>query len=129
MQQGYDLLLVLLPKSGAKGSQDCTNISHHGETEGNANDSKENAEESPGEGDRGHVSIANSGEDGGGEEDRLDVVPADGVVLGHHVDPSSHGLINNTLVVTKQSVNRLKQVSESLRVFVYEYVLNISLTY
>ena len=32
------------------------------------------------------MTITNGGEDGGGEEDGLDEVPADGVVLLHHVD-------------------------------------------
>ena len=36
------------------------------------------------------MTIPNGGEDGGGEEDGLDEVPADGVVLLNHVNTCPH---------------------------------------
>ena len=41
-------------------------------------------------------------EDGGGEEDRLEVVPVLGVVLSHDVYPSYHHLAQGNLVLAQQ---------------------------
>ena len=49
------------------------------------------------------MTITNGGEDGGGEEDGLDEVPADGVVLLHHVDTRINTVWENSLVLTQQT--------------------------
>ena len=53
------------------------------------------------EGDRGDVTIANSGENGGGEEDRLYIVPADGIVMISSTDTSIDSFCKNYLIVTQ----------------------------
>ena len=51
------------------------------------------------------------GEDGGGEEDGLYVVPADGEVLRHHVDPVVHCILHHGLIVHQQLVDCLMKIS------------------
>ena len=53
------------------------------------------------EGDRGDVTVANSGENGGGEEDRLDIVPADCIVMISSTDTSIDIFCKNCLIVTQ----------------------------
>ena len=49
-----------------------------------------------------NASHTDSGEDGGGEEDRLEVVPVLGVGHGDDVDPGRHDLAQRHLVLPQQ---------------------------
>ena len=68
LQEGFNIELVLIPEFADDGGEYLTNISDDREGEGDADNGKEYTEDSAREGDRGDVTIANSGEDGGGEE-------------------------------------------------------------
>ena len=52
-------------------------------------------------GDGGDVTVANSGENGGGEEDGLDIVPADRIVMISSTDTSIDSFGQNYLIVTQ----------------------------
>ena len=69
LQLWLDIELVMIPQFADDGREYLTNVSDHGEGEGDANDGKEYAEDSAREGDRGDVPVADGGEDGGREED------------------------------------------------------------
>ena len=53
------------------------------------------------EGDRGDVTVANSGENDGGEEDRLYIVPADGIDMISSTNTSINSFCKNYLIVTQ----------------------------
>ena len=59
----------MLPHLADDGGEYLAKISEDGEGEGNTDDGKEDAEQAARKGDWGNVTIANGGEDGGGEED------------------------------------------------------------
>ena len=86
LQKRFNLQLVLIPQLADYGGEYLTNISNDRQGEGDTNNGEEDTEEAARKGDWRYVAIANSGEDGGGEEDCLYVVPADGVVLGEDVN-------------------------------------------
>ena len=56
-------------------------------------------------------------EDGGGKENRLDVVPAYGEVLRHHVDTIVHCLLHYGLIVHQELVDCLIKTKYSKRNF------------
>ena len=85
----------MLINAADDGSEYLANISHHREGEGDTNDSKDNTEDTARKGDRRDIAIANSSDDGGGEEDRLDEVPADSEVLVHQADPCTNSFRHN----------------------------------
>ena len=88
LQKRFNLQLVLIPQLADYGGEYLTNISNDRQGEGDTNNGEEDTEEAARKGDWRDVAVANSGEDCGGEEDRLDEVPADGEVLVHHADTS-----------------------------------------
>ena len=64
-------VLVLHTQPADHGGEDLTNISDDRQGEWNTNNGKEDTKEAARESDRCNVPIANSGQDGGGEEDCL----------------------------------------------------------
>ena len=51
------------------------------------------------------VNLTYCSEDGGGEENRLEVVPVNIEVLLHYINPSCHGIAQCHLILTQKFVN------------------------
>ena len=74
---GFTFSLYCFHNSG----QDLSKVSKDWQSERNPNDGEEDAEQAARKDDWGDVTVANGGEDGGGEEDGLDEVPAACIVV------------------------------------------------
>ena len=87
------------PHLADDGSEDLAQVSQNRQGEGDPDDGEEDAKQSAMEGDWGDVPIADSGEDGGGEEDRLNEIPTGCVVGVLRIDTKAHRFRQNCLVL------------------------------
>lgn len=111
----FESLLVLVPDGGHQRGDNLANVGYHGERQRDPDDGKENTKQSAESCHGGKVAITCTGEshweclqwliltngcqNGGGEEDCLDVIPVDIVFLGHDVDAIVGGFLDNELVL------------------------------
>ena len=75
LHPGHDERLGLGPKRGDDGGSDLADVGDDRESEGDADDGKEDTEDSAARRHRGDVAVAHCGDDCGGEEYRLHVRP------------------------------------------------------